>query len=68
MDKKKKGLADTGDGDFILNESGTSINVDNVENMPKERSDDPSLRPDSNPPDGEPFIPRTADEQKDITD
>lgn len=68
MDKKKKGLADTGDGDFILNESGTSINIDNVEGMPKERSDDPDLRPDNNPPDGKPFMPRLADEQKDITD
>jgi hypothetical protein len=68
MDKKKKGLADTGQGDFILNESGTSVNVDNVEDTPKERSDDPSLRPDNNPPDGEPFIPRTMDDQKDITD
>jgi hypothetical protein len=68
MDKNKKGLADTGQGDFILNESGTSINVDNVEGTPKERSDDPSKRPDNNPPDGEPFLPRIADEQKDITD
>lgn len=68
MEKKKKGLADTGDGDFILNESGTSVTVDNVEGMPKERSDDPSLRPDNIPPDDEPFIPRTTDEQKDSTD
>jgi hypothetical protein len=68
MDKKNKGLADTGTGDFILNESGTSINVDDVENMPKERSDDPTLRPDNNPPDGEPFMPPIADEQKDTTD
>lgn len=68
MEKKKKGLADTGDGDFILNESGTSVNVDNVEDSPKERSDDPAKRPDNNPPDGEPFLPKVADEQKDTTD
>ena len=68
MDKKKKGLADTGDGDFILNESGTSVTVDNVEGTPKERSDDPHLRPDNNPPDGQPYMPPIADEQKDVTD
>jgi len=71
MDKKQKGLADRGDGDFILNESGTSVNVDNVENMPKERSD--NLDKSDNYTSGdkgssEPYMPRTADEQKDITD
>ncbi len=31
MENKKKGLADTQDGEFILNESGTSVSTDNVE-------------------------------------
>jgi hypothetical protein len=31
MDKKPKGLADTGQGEFILNESGTSVSTDSVE-------------------------------------
>lgn len=65
MDKKKKGLADQADGDFILNESGTSINVDNVEGVPKERGDNLDERDNNN---SEPYMPRIADEQKDITD
>lgn len=28
MNKKNKGLADNQDGDFILNESGTSVSID----------------------------------------
>jgi hypothetical protein len=28
MDKKNKGLADNQEGEFILNESGTSVTVD----------------------------------------
>lgn len=28
MSKKKKGLADSGEGEFILNESGTSVSTD----------------------------------------
>ena len=63
MDKKKKSLVDQGDGDFILNESGTSVKVDNVEGMPKERSDVAYEKNDE-----EPFIPDVADEQKDKTD
>lgn len=63
MDKKKKGLADQGDGDFILNESGTSINTDHAEGMPKERSDNANYNEDD-----EPYIPPVADEQKDNTD
>lgn len=63
MDKKKKSLVDQGDGDFILNESGTSVKVDNVEGMPKERSDVAYEKNDE-----EPFIPDVADEQKDNTD
>ena len=31
MDKKNKGLADNQDGDFILNESGTSVSSPVVE-------------------------------------
>ncbi|HEX8355900.1 MAG TPA: hypothetical protein VF610_00730 [Segetibacter sp.] len=31
MDNKNKGLADNQEGDFVLNESGTTVNIDNVE-------------------------------------
>ena len=62
MDKKKN-LVDRGDGDFILNESGTSIKTDKVEGMPKEKSDKAYEKNDE-----EPFIPEIADEQKDNTD
>jgi hypothetical protein len=63
MGKAKKGLVDRGDGDFILNESGTSVKIDEVEGMPSERSDVAYEKNDE-----EPFIPDTADEQKDNTD
>ena len=63
MDDKKKSLIDRGDGDFILNESGTSVKIDNVEGNPKERSDVAYEKNDE-----EPFIPEVADEQKDTTD
>lgn len=63
MEKKKKGLVDQGDGDFILNESGTSVKTDHVEGMPKERSD---VAYEKNGE--EPFIPDVAEEQKDNTD
>lgn len=64
MQKKKKGLADRGEGDFILNESGTSVNVDHVEGMPAERSDAADKKADED----EPYLPPVADEQKDNTD
>lgn len=35
MDKKNKGLADNQDGDFILNESGTSVSNPVVEETEK---------------------------------
>jgi hypothetical protein len=38
MDKKNKGLADNQEGEFILNESGTSVNTDNVETETKRNS------------------------------
>jgi len=63
MDKKKKGLVDRGDGDFILNESGTSVKTDHTESLPAERSDVAYEKNDE-----EPFIPDVADEQKDNTD
>ena len=63
MDKKKKSLVDRGDGDFILNESGTSVKTDHIEELPKERSDVAFEKNDE-----EPFIPDVADEQKDNTD
>ena len=63
MDKKKKSLVDRGDGDFILNESGTSVKTDHVEGLPEERSDVSYEKNDE-----EPYIPDVADEQKDNTD
>ena len=63
MDKKKKSLVDRGDGDFILNESGTSVKTGHVEGLPEERSDVPYEKNDE-----EPYIPDVADEQKDNTD
>jgi hypothetical protein len=39
MTKAKKGLADTGDGEFILNERGTSVFTDHVEEDPKPSPD-----------------------------
>lgn len=33
MEKSKKGLADTQEGEFILNESGTSVSVDPFEEI-----------------------------------
>ena len=63
MDKKKKSLVDRGDGDFILNESGTSVKTDHTEGLPEERID---VAYDKN--DDEPFIPDVAEEQKDNTD
>ena len=66
MDKKKKGLADTGEGDFILNESGTSVNVDHTEEKDKTENRD-KYAGTVNDSD-EPYIPPVADEQKDITD
>ena len=34
MDKKHKGLVDSQDGEFILNESGTSVYIDHEELEP----------------------------------
>jgi hypothetical protein len=61
MGKKNKGLADQGDGEFILNESGTSVNTDSTE-----KEDTDPLKKTNNQE--EPFIPPVADPQKDITD
>lgn len=33
MEKKNKGLVDNQDGEFILNESGTSVSTDQVEGV-----------------------------------
>jgi hypothetical protein len=63
MGKAKKSLIDNGDGDFIMNESGTSVKTDHVEGMPDDRSDVAYEKNEE-----EPFIPDTADEQKDNTD
>jgi len=63
MDKKKKSLVDRGDGDFILNESGTSIKTDHVDKLPEVRSDVAYEKNDE-----EPYIPDVADEQRDNTD
>lgn len=38
MDKdKNKGLADSGDGEFILNESGTSVTIDSDQVYPEDK-------------------------------
>lgn len=38
MDKNKnKGLADMGEGEFVLNESGTSVTIDADTNFPEDR-------------------------------
>lgn len=65
MSKSKKGLADEGKGDFILNESGTSVNTDHVNDMtPASQDEKENKRND----DDEPYLPPVADPQKDITD
>jgi hypothetical protein len=65
MAKKNKGLADQGDGDFILNESGTSVSVDKMESDDPDDNED--LQKKKNDQE-EPYIPPVADPQKDITD
>jgi hypothetical protein len=64
MGKSKRGLADEGRGDFILNESGTSVNVDHV-NDTTQHPDDEEKKKNG---DDEPYMPPVADPQKDITD
>ena len=42
MDKdKNKGLADNQDGEFILNESGTSVSIDPEIDFEEEQREDP---------------------------
>lgn len=65
MDKKNKGLADQGDGDFILNESGTSVYVDKEEKNTPANNEDPQKK---NNDQEEPYLPPVAEPQKDITD
>lgn len=50
MEKTKKGLADTQEGEFILNESGTSVSVDPVEEI---NSSDPLESTTNNEKDSE---------------
>ena len=40
MEKEKKGLADAEEGEFILNESGTSVSTDQVEGIDIPATDD----------------------------
>jgi hypothetical protein len=65
MGKSKKGLSDEGQGDFILNESGTSVNVDHANDTAKKATEEPEKKRDD---DDEPYMPPVADPQKDITD
>jgi len=44
MMEKKKGLADNQDGEFILNESGTSVSTDKVTEAGEGRADTPAPR------------------------
>ncbi len=46
MDKENKGLADNHDGDFILNESGTSVSNDVNEGGKMEDNEISSLQPE----------------------
>ncbi len=40
MDKdKNKGLADDGEGEFILNESGTSVSIDADVDFPEDKTE-----------------------------
>jgi hypothetical protein len=66
MSKSKKGLSDEGRGDFVLNESGTSINVDHVNDTAKPAAEDEPGKKENES--DEPYIPPVADPQKDITD
>ena len=62
MDKKNKGLADNQDGEFILNESGTSVSTDQVEgvDIPEPESEVKEVQEESRSSSGP--------EEKDITD
>ena len=54
MDKENKSLVDNHDGDFILNESGTSINADHDEpnvKKPDEISDKMKTEKEAEKPD-----------------
>lgn len=61
MEDKKHGLADMQEGEFILNESGTSVSTDKVEGVdtPAENQDAPQKPNDSKS--------STSSEEKDIT-
>ncbi|MBA4168079.1 MAG: hypothetical protein H0X41_11160 [Chitinophagaceae bacterium] len=47
MDKKTKGLADTGEGEFLLNESGTSVSTDRIEPSVAETPEKPTAASDT---------------------
>jgi hypothetical protein len=46
MDKQNKGLVDNGEGDFILNESGTSVTNDSNEGGTEAEQEISSLQPE----------------------
>ena len=48
MEKNKKGLADTQEGEFILNESGTAVSTDPVEgiDIPATNEKEPDVEED----------------------
>lgn len=43
MSKANKGLADADEGEFILNESGTSVSVDSVEGIDEPIANDEKI-------------------------
>jgi len=61
---KKKGLADNQDGEFILNESGTSVSTDKVTEEGEGRADSPAPRD----PAEDSELAGTAAQPKDNTD
>ncbi len=61
MQNKNKGLADNQDGEFILNESGTSVNTDNVE-IERKREDN-SIDDDNKPEKDSEKLPSKGDEK-----
>ena len=48
MEKEKKGLADAEEGEFILNESGTTVSTDQVEGIDTPAKKDPELSDEKN--------------------
>lgn len=48
MEKEKKGLADAEEGEFVLNESGTTVSTDLVEGIDTPAKKEPELNDKEN--------------------